>query len=192
VVHLDQHVVRHHARDQVAAELGEPHRVALLAGRVGGHALVGERLRDGVEVGEHGELTLAERAHLLTLAAARAGPGLDVGARLETVEDVDEGALGAALERRTGERVVRPMGHEHAAHAEPLVFTQAAVDVLLRALRLPVLQAAAEEVGGLDADDHGQLAARDRATSLRRAVHQPEPALAGTAALGIYVVLQPA
>src|SRR6185437_14170761 len=136
------------------------------------------------------QLALAQRAHLLALSLRRALAGLQVPAGLEAVEDVDERALGVALERGAGERVVHPVGHEHGPDAEALVAADAPVDVTLRALRLRALQAAAEQVGGLDPDEHRELAARDHPACLRGVVDEPEPALPDAAALGIHVALQ--
>ena len=67
-----------------------------------------------------------------------------------------------------------------------------AVDVSLGALRHPEPLAAAEQVGGLDADQHRELAALDHPARLPRVVDEPEPAAASAAGLGVDVVLQAA
>ena len=59
------------------------------------------------------------------------------------------------------------------------------------ALRHVHLLAAAEEVGGLDPDQHRQLPPLDHLPCLARVVDQPEPALAAAAGLRVDVALQP-
>jgi hypothetical protein len=99
--------------------------------------------------------------------------------------------LDPPFQRSTRERVVHPVGDEHPAHAQALVKGQAPVDVGARAPGLTVDLAAPEQIGRLDADHHRQLARPHHLTGLPRAVDEPEPALAGPAALGIDVILQP-
>ena len=61
---------------------------------------------------------------------------------------------------------------------------------LAGALRLAVAHAAAERAGGLDADQHRELAALDDPPRLARVVDKPQPAAAAPTGLGVDVVLQ--
>src|SRR5215208_688401 len=120
----------------------------------------------------------------------RARPGDERVAGLLDLHRPDEAPLVAFLERGAREGVVHPVGDEHRADAEGPHALDAGVDVRPVALRLPLELAAAERVRGLDANDHGELAATNDAPRRPRGAHEAEPPPAATAALGVDVVLQ--
>ena len=101
-------------------------------------------------------------------------------------------ARGARLEGGAREGVAHPVGDEDAPQPEAVEVVEAAVDLRAGALRQARDLAAAERIGGLHADQHGELPALDHAACLLRAVDEPEPAAARTAALGVHVPLEPA
>ena len=191
VVDLDQHVLVDQPPDQVGAELRQALGVALAPGRIAGRRLGSDRRRRGEELGQHRHLERVERVRLLALALIRARRGAEVVAGLVAVEDVDEGALVAALERGAGERVVDPVRDEHAADAPALGPLEAAIDVLAGALRLVLDLAAAEEIRRLDPDHHRELAALDHVPRLARVLDDPQPAAPRPAALRVDVALEP-
>src|SRR4029079_10278719 len=88
------------------------------------------------------------------------------------------------------ERVCGPCHREDGPDAEPPRIADAAVDVMAAALRDVHLLAAAEQVGGLDPDQHRELAALDHVPRLARVVDEPEPTPALAAGLRVDVVLQ--
>src|SRR6266511_692974 len=124
------------------------------------------------------------------LVRASTGLALEGLARLLLLHRADELAGGAALERSAAEGVIDPVRDEHAAKAHPPQLTEAAVDIRFGALRRSLELAAAERIRGLHSDHHGELAALDDPTRLRRVGHDSEPTTAATAGLRIDVALQ--
>ncbi len=113
-----------------------------------------------------------------------------VSAGLVAVPAVHDRAGASRVARHSDQRVVELVHQLHLADPEPVDLVQLAVDLGPVALGLVVVDLAPEGLGDLDAQDHGQLALVDHAPGLERIGHDPEPALPGTAALGVDVVLQ--
>ena len=129
VVDLDQHVVGDQALHEVAPERWSGPRCCTAGppGYCGIPCAAIERAAGKNRVSDTS--TLVGSVSTLTPWPAPGQPrGREVRAGLDAVEDVDEDPLRAALERGAAERVVDPVGDEHAADAEPLVGADAAVD----------------------------------------------------------------
>src|SRR4029078_4521897 len=108
----------------------------------------------------------------------------------DPVAVVDDDAGRARVARHAGEAVVELVDDLHAAHPEVVDLLQARVDLVGRALGLPVLHAAVEQLGDLDPHHDGELARVDNAPRLRRRLDDAAPALARAAVLRVDVVLQ--
>jgi hypothetical protein len=147
VVDLDQDVVLNQPPDQVAAEGREPLGVAVPARGIARDRYAQDAARSGEEPAQELKGAEVQRRHLLALTRLGAPSGVEVVASLQSFEHVDERAPRAALERRTAERVVHPVGNEHRPNAEALVVADAAVHIRAGALRLALELAAVEEVG---------------------------------------------
>ncbi len=174
VVDLEHHLALHHAAYGVLAEVGEPTGVALgvrgVGGDLGARGQVGLRLGGG---GADGVVGLRAGALL----------GLPEGAGRQELADVDGRSEAARVEADPAQRVVELVAQEHAAHTEVVQLVEALVDVLLAALGDVEDLLAAERLGGLHAQDHGELALLYDRAGLRAVGDDPEPALAGAAVL---------
>ena len=139
-------------------------------------------------------LRLGRRRDADGVVVLRAGALLRLpeGAGRQELADVDRRAEGARVEADAAQRVVELVAQEHAAHAQLVQLVQTAVDVVLAALRDVQDLLAAERLGGLDAQDDGQLALLDDLAGLRGVGDDPEPALARAAVhlvdVGLHVV----
>ena len=126
----------------------------------------------------------------LVLALALAGLHVPEAACLLEVGRVDRQTGLAGITGHAAERVVELVQQLHLAHAHVVDLVQLHVDLVLVARGHVDHDVAVQGLGGLDPQDHRQLAGLDHPARLARALHDPEPALAGPAPLGVDVVLQ--
>src|SRR5690349_15627312 len=103
---------------------------------------------------------------------------------------VDDRADRPVVEAGAAERVVELVDRIERADAEPAHLVDPVLHVRDSAVRLVLVLGAAEELGLLDAEDHGVLAVVDDPPRLERVGDDPEEALAGAAGLRVDVVLE--
>ena len=190
VVELDEVVVLDHLVDDVGPEACDAADVALRAVAVDGQLTAVEQ-RGERAVDQRGQRTAGRDVDLgrvLVLRRARRQrpetPGLLAVARVDHDPELTGDHLGAA------EGVVELVDGEEGADAEIVDLLEPRVDLRLVALGDVVDLAAAEDARDLDALDDGELALVDHPARLERVGDDAEPPLAGSARLGVDVVLQ--
>ncbi|QEM31429.1 SpoIIE family protein phosphatase [Rhodococcus qingshengii] len=184
VIDVHDHPSVHQTSDRVRAEVGQAVRIAL---RTRG---VHRKRHSGWEYREKILCAVDLGGQHIVLGNAGAWFRLPELPGAQVVADVDGHSGDAAVETGTAEGVVELVRDDHLPDTEVVQLVQAAVDVVLGALRNTVAHRATEGFGHLHPEGDGQLSVGGHLPGLFRRAHDAEPTPAGTAVLGVDVVLE--